>query len=521
MGATGPTGAGSTGATGPTGATNLGNITITNQTISAVNPNSDISILPPGTGNVNLLGNVTIQSVPGQTIYPLTISGTTLHLSGNDNEPNTTIIDAFNSGSVAGANITFRRFGGTSAAPTTPLSGDVLGVISGRGYGGGATPAASFPTLGYNAMVIRANENFSTTNMGGRMEFWVTPNGSNVAQVGATITPTSVVIGNVVNSSNTLTITANAIVASNTANDLSIGTPGQTGNLRVNSTLQVVGPSGNVVLTNTDQGQIDIVSGFINPDKSAVFNLIGNWTNSYQPLTGTGGMIQITGHDNSPSRITNDSYGSTVYSGFVGRTAAGTAASPSATLANTSLSRFTGVPYTPTLGFNAALIAAARMDMILLATATDTSTPTRVSFSTTPVGSVTSIPVANVDTTGITLPYAGSGITFPDGSFQGSAGGAANVVVIGGATYAMTSTDRFVGVDYSGGSVTLTLPSAASCTLGTTLIIKDVGGNATANNIDINAQGGDLIDGAASQSITQDYNSYTLIYSRANTWSIV
>jgi len=142
-------------------------------------------------------------------------------------------------------------------------------------------------------------------------------------------------------------------------------------------------------------------------------------------------------------------------------------------------------------------------------------------MAATAAGSLNSVLVANVDTSGITLPYAGSGITFADGSRQTSAGGASNVVVINGPTYAMTNIDRFVGVNYAVAPVTVTLPSTATCVLGTTVIVKDTGPNATAQHITINAYAGDAIDGVSTVTITQNYNSYTLIYSATNAWSII
>jgi hypothetical protein len=161
------------------------------------------------------------------------------------------------------------------------------------------------------------------------------------------------------------------------------------------------------------------------------------------------------------------------------------------------------------------------MDIQLLATATDTSQPTRIAFYTAPSGSLLAQNVANVDTSGITLPLAGSGITFADGSKQTSAGGASNVVTISGAAYAMTNVDRFVGVNYAVAPVALTLPQSSTCQLGTTIVVKDTGPNATAQHITISAYAGDAIDGASSVAITQNYNSYTLILSATNAWSII
>jgi hypothetical protein len=60
-----------------------------------------------------------------------------------------------------------------------------------------------------------------------------------------------------------------------------------------------------------------------------------------------------------------------------------------------------------------------------------------------------------------------------------------------------------------------------TCVLGATIVVKDTGPNATAQHITINAYAGDTIDGASNVIITQNYNSYTLIYSAANAWSII
>ena len=95
------------------------------------------------------------------------------------------------------------------------------------------------------------------------------------------------------------------------------------------------------------------------------------------------------------------------------------------------------------------------------------------------------------------------------------------MVTISGAAYAMTAIDRFVGVNYAVAPVTLTLPQSSTCQLGTTIVVKDTGPNATAQHITITAYAGDAIDGVGSVTITQNYNSYTLILSATNAWSII
>jgi Collagen triple helix repeat (20 copies) len=508
-GVTGSTGApgtaSNTGATGPTGTSNIGNLVIVNQTIAGGDVNGNIIIAPNGTGRVVIVNN------PSSSIAPPVVQASNmLQLQAPDQYSTELLLDSYGDNVASGGSTIFmRRWGGASSVPTALLVDQQLGAFLARGFNGTGIPRTAF-----SGIIARATENFTATNMGSDLEIWTTPIASNVATVAATFTNSGLTVGNIVLTSNSITLT-------NNATDLSIGVTGQLGNLVVNSQLQVVGPTGNVVLTNTAQGEIDIVSGYQNPDRSATLNIIGNWTGSIQAPTNVGAMVQVTGHDGIASRIINDSYGpSTVFSAFVGRNASGTAAAPSATVAGT-IARWSGAVYTPTLGYTATSVAPVYMDYIALSTATDSSTPTRIKFGATPVGSLNAINAANIDASGITLPTVGTGITFPDGSVQTTAGGVSNVTIVTTSTYAMGVQNRFVGVSYASGAATVTLAQGPTLVIGTTVIIKDTGGNASLNPITIQAYAGDSIDGGPSAIISQNYNSYTLILSGANTWSIV
>ena len=61
--------------------------------------------------------------------------------------------------------------------------------------------------------------------------------------------------------------------------------------------------------------------------------------------------------------------------------------------------------------------------------------------------------------------------------------------------YTATTTDYYVGVDSSGATVKITLPTATNMLDGQTLIIKDEGGSADTNNITISGSASDTIDG--------------------------
>lgn len=82
----------------------------------------------------------------------------------------------------------------------------------------------------------------------------------------------------------------------------------------------------------------------------------------------------------------------------------------------------------------------------------------------------------------------------------------------------------YIGVDCStvnGGAKTVLLPPAATCKPGQQLVIKDESGAATTNNISINANGSDLIDGNASESLVVNYESITLICNGVDEWFII
>lgn len=76
--------------------------------------------------------------------------------------------------------------------------------------------------------------------------------------------------------------------------------------------------------------------------------------------------------------------------------------------------------------------------------------------------------------------------------------------------YAPTTTDTLLLVSTTGAAVVINLPSASSRN-GYRLRIKDSGGDAFTNNITINRNGTDLIEGLTSLTISTNYGGYDLI----------
>jgi hypothetical protein len=88
-------------------------------------------------------------------------------------------------------------------------------------------------------------------------------------------------------------------------------------------------------------------------------------------------------------------------------------------------------------------------------------------------------------------------------------------VVVGRRTktsaYTMAVDDHIIGVDTSGGTVTITLPDADTFTAGQVFIIKDEGANAASNNITITTDtSGDKIDGSNSVLLDSDRASVNI-----------
>lgn len=87
-------------------------------------------------------------------------------------------------------------------------------------------------------------------------------------------------------------------------------------------------------------------------------------------------------------------------------------------------------------------------------------------------------------------------------------------------SYTTLATDVYVGVTDTAAARTITLVAAATAGDGAVLVVKDESGAAATNNITVDANAAELIDGAATKAINANYGSLTLVCNGTN-WFVI
>jgi len=94
------------------------------------------------------------------------------------------------------------------------------------------------------------------------------------------------------------------------------------------------------------------------------------------------------------------------------------------------------------------------------------------------------------------------------------------VTTVNAATYDTDSEDYILNVTYTGtAAVTSLTLSTSDVVAGRTLVIKDAGGNASSNNITIDTEGAETIDGQATYVINSNYGAINL-YCDGSNWFV-
>jgi hypothetical protein len=221
------------------------------------------------------------------------------------------------------------------------------------------------------------------------------------------------------------TFYGNTIAIANPAEDVQVGTMVATGNVTFNRPLRVNSPGGDNAFTVSRLGLTTIHAPVALTSTQAVFSIIGSSSGNVQPRNFANTMIQVTGQDNVPNRISFDAYGASAgqnsYVAIAARAARGTVDTPQITQAGDTIMRFTGQGWTGNNAFAGSII---RLELGAAETFnSNLSTGTRLTIQTTPVGSNVIQKTAEFYSNGLNLygnPVS-TGIRFADTTFQNTA----------------------------------------------------------------------------------------------------
>ena len=208
----------------------------------------------------------------------------------------------------------------------------------------------------------------------------------------------------------------NTIKIIDNARDMIVGTTTATGSVVFNRAIRVNTPGGGDSFNVTRDGRTLInTSVTLDPTQSAL-TINGTSSGLNQPRNFSGTMLQITGQDNTSTRVSIDSFGTGSYPVIAGRQAGGSVTTASNTVAGDTLLRFSAQGFGDT-GYVSSI---ARINLQAVENFTDYTGGTRIRFQTTPPGSLSIQTVsADITATGLSLvdnPIGG--ITFRDRSFQ-------------------------------------------------------------------------------------------------------
>ena len=214
----------------------------------------------------NSAGALNIVGSADGSYQPVYNTGSMVHVTGNDGVSNRITLDTFGTGAAIQTSVVLRLARGTAAAPTAVQANDILGRITGSGFGNASQYVLAAGNIGTLGLDFVAMENYTTANAGSALKFYTSPIGAVTKTLSANVTanvstfPSISTTGNVVSTGNivlndggTLGYTAGAG-----------GTVAQTGN-----------KSGNVTL-NKPSGQITMQSTNLAADTTVDFYLTNN-----------------------------------------------------------------------------------------------------------------------------------------------------------------------------------------------------------------------------------------------------
>ena len=186
-----------------------------------------------------------------------------------------------------------------------------------------------------------------------------------------------------------------------------------------NRPIRVNTPAGQASFVVTKDGLTTINPPISIATTQSALTITGNLSGYTRERNFPDTLLALSGKDGVTTRVNMDSFGSGVYSVIAARHANGTAVSPSSTLADDTILRFSSqgwgtTNYVSTIG---------RINVQAAQNFTDTAAGTRIRFQLTPLNTTTIQTVtADIDSTGLSfVGNAAGGITFRDSTRQTTA----------------------------------------------------------------------------------------------------
>ena len=365
-----------------TGNVNLGNLYIADQTIGGKNINANIILLPEGDGYVTVpriaIENMTISNVGGKIQF--------------DTPANVDL--QFDPG--IGANI-------LTAGTIKPTGNNIAGIGAADSrytdlWLGAGNINLIDQTLSQNQQIYADNGNLTVANASG-LSF-----------------------GN-------FRFYGNTMALANAAANIIVGTANATGWVQFNRSIAVSTNVGETAFSVGKTGLTSIRTPATISNTEAALNIVGSSSGNVQPRNFSGTMIQVTGQNNEPARISFDAFGANgaqnAYTAIAARAARGTVDSPTALQANDLMMRLTNQGWTGN-GVYAASIA--RFNFAAAeAFTSNAAVGTYANIQLTPIGSNVIKTITGFSGNGVNFPSSGAGgtgnlgITFQDGTFQNTA----------------------------------------------------------------------------------------------------
>jgi hypothetical protein len=334
---------------------------------------------------------------------------TTNPITGGAGGTNTQVL--FNdAGNIAGnAKFTFNKVSGNTTLTGTAYLGNVLPVANNTSNIG--SPAARF----YDLWLGSGNINLIDDTLNINQEINA-QNGNLVISGG-----NGLVFGQ-------FAMYGNTIKTINSAANINLGVVGDTGYVDIERPIVVNSTGGGAPAFVVEQnGTVAVFASNVAANTSGALNIVGSLDRTYQNVTNSGGMLHITGADNTPARLTIDSFGVSGGTGapvaIIGRVGRGNASTPSAVQANDTMVRVGAVGWATT-GFTAPAPTATAIEFVALENFTDTTQGTKITFNTAATGANARSVSATIQANGVSFlnnTIGNSGITFRDGTFQNTA----------------------------------------------------------------------------------------------------